>query len=520
MFRKSNYVFALLAAGILLVACGMDETSSGEPGSTRTIYGTSQKGPFVMGTEVTLYGMDENLRQTGTHFSTKVNNNKGDYSLKKINLDDRYAWLNANGYYIDEVTGEKSTQKISLNSLVDLQDLDHVNINVLTHLAFDRIRNLVKQGKPVKEAKRQAEKEVMTAFGFSEETEAFDQLDILGNGEDDAKLLAISLIMLTAKDMGEVTDRLAMVAMDIETDGALDDTTLIGQIKRDVSMANHDAVYNVVRQNLISMGATKVADFQKYLDLFVAPWDSTWGVWIRCGNYDEVRATLTYDKMGYNHYICRDGVWKRYHGARDEGDAPVDTTGKYGTMVDKRDGRAYKTLDVKMKDGKTVTWMASLLEYSPSFNYSNVKFCENDPNQRYSVTKEDRNYESVEWILGNEPGIGREYPICMILNLFDSGKCTIEGLGSDIIDRVIGGEKIQGICPNGWHLPSEREWNELFETIEGDYRIEDLLRYTQYRDNELYFGDGVWPSSETLSYQRLKLEEREDFGTEVRCVKD
>ena len=516
MFRKGYYVFALLAAGILLAACGMDETSSGEPGSTRTIYGTSQKGPFVKGTEVTLYGMDENLRQTGTHFSTKVNNNKGDYSLKKINLDDRYAWLNANGYYIDEVTGEKSTQKISLNSLVDLQDLDHVNINVLTHLAFDRIRNLVKQGKPVNEAKRQAEKEVMTAFGFSEETEAFDQLDILGNGEDDAKLLAISLIMLTAKDMGEVTDHLATIAMDIETDGALDDTTLIGQIKKDVSMANHDAVYNVVRQNLISMGATKVADFQKYLDLFVAPWDSTWGVWIRCGNYDEVRATLTYDKMGYNHYICRDGVWKRYHGARDEGDAPVDTAGKYGTMVDKRDGRAYKTLDIKMKDGKTVTWMASLLEYSPSFNYSNVKFCENDPSQRYCVTEEDRNYGSVEWILGNEPGIGREYPICMILNLSDSGKCTIEGLNSDIIDRVVDGEKYQGICPDGWHLPSEKEWNELVEIMEGDYRIDELLRYTQYRENEYFVTSPSWSLYD--NYQLIK--DREDFGTEVRCVKD
>ena len=98
MFRKGCYIFALLATGILLAACGMDETSSGEPGSTRTIYGTSQKGPFVKGTEVTLYGMDEILHQTGAHFSTKVNNNKGDYSLKKINLEDRYAWLNANGY--------------------------------------------------------------------------------------------------------------------------------------------------------------------------------------------------------------------------------------------------------------------------------------------------------------------------------------------------------------------------------------------------------------------------------------
>ena len=77
MFRKGYYVFALLAAGILLVACGMDETSSGEPGLTRTIYGTSQKGPFVKGTEVTLYGMDENLQQTGAHLSRRVASSPG-----------------------------------------------------------------------------------------------------------------------------------------------------------------------------------------------------------------------------------------------------------------------------------------------------------------------------------------------------------------------------------------------------------------------------------------------------------
>lgn len=516
MFRKGCYIFALLATGILLAACGMDETNSGEPGSTRTIYGTSQKGPFVKGTEVTLYGMDENLHQTGAHFSTKVNNNKGDYSLKKINLEDRYAWLNANGYYIDEVTGEKSAQAISLNSLVDLQDFDHVNINVLTHLAFDRIRYLVKQGKPVDEAKRQAEKEVMVAFGFSEETEAFDQLDILGNGEDDAKLLAISLIMLTARDMGEITDRLATIALDIETDGVLDDTTLMGQIKKDVSMANHDAVYNVVSQNLINMGTTKVADYQKHLNSFIVPWDSTWGLWIRCGNYDEVRRTSTSDYVLFEHVICRDGAWKEYYGARDEGDAPVDTAGKYGTMVDKRDGRAYKTLDIKMKDGKTVTWMASLLEYSPPLNYSNVEFCSQDPSQGYCITEEDDHGEVVQRALNNSPGISREYPICMILNLSDSGVCTIGGLNSDFIDRVIDGEKYQGICPDGWHLPREWEWNELQEIMKDDYRIDELLRYTQYEEYELFIDAYSWPVFD--DYQRLK--EKYDFGAVVRCVKD
>ena len=92
--------------------------------------------------------MDEKLIQTGSHFTTKIDNNRGEYSLKRIKLDDRYAWLVANGYYIDEMMGDTSAQKISLNSLVDLQDRDHANINILTHLSFNRIRHLVKEGMP------------------------------------------------------------------------------------------------------------------------------------------------------------------------------------------------------------------------------------------------------------------------------------------------------------------------------------------------------------------------------------
>ena len=478
MFRKGYYVFALLAAGILLAACGMDETNSGEPGSTRTIYGTSQKGPFVKGTEVTLYGMDENLHQTGTHFSTKVNNDKGDYSLKKINLDDRYAWLNANGFYIDEVTGEKSSQKIALNSLVDLQDLDHVNINVLTHLAFDRIRYLVKQGKPVDEAKRQAEKEVMAAFGFSEETEAFDQLDILGDGEDDAKLLAISLIMLTAKDMGEVTDRLATIAMDIETDGALDDTTLIALMKKNVSMANQDGVYGVVRRNLVKLGVAEIPDFQKYLDNFLIPWDSSWGVWYICDNQNEIRnvygiwpnypdeqfgATYPYPDTSVSleefvtSYICRDGVWKLY--GRIGG---VDTTGKYGTMVDKRDGHVYKTLDVKMNDGKIVTWMASFMVRK------SLSWCD-----EYAI----------------KSGKGCRYNICEILNARDEETCYSKDFRSGIKNKVLNKEYVQGICPGGWHLPQIQEWEELEESIKDDSLTQDLFEYLKYigEDDWSYF---------------------------------
>lgn len=469
MSKKMNCIFSLLAAGAMLTACSQMGSEASE--STRTISGTSQKGPFVKGTEVTLYGMDEKLLQTGSHYSTKIDNDKGKFSLKKIPLEERYAWLNANGYFIDEFFAEKSEQTISLNSLVDLQNTDKVNINVLTHLSFNRIRYLVKEGMTVGEAKRQAEAEVMNVFGFSGEDESFEQLDILSGGEGDAKLLAISLIVLFNGDVGAVTELMTSLSLDLETDGVCDDTVLVRKLKDLASSLAHKGISERIRWNIRNMGATEIPDFRKYLIQFASSWDSTWE---SCGNQNEVVYTIMLDEPYYSSMsgryvlpfraICRDGVWKYYNGIRMDGKSPVDTVGKYGTLVDERDGRVYKTLDVELDDGRVVTWMADLLEYEPKSSKGDYKYI---------------------------PGVGREYSPCQILGRSDNGSCV--ELDSEMNDRIFGKEKIQGICPDGWHIPIDREWIELYDFISDGYRWEvaELLVLSQYVDPETDVSLGV-----------------------------
>jgi len=457
MIKKHLLRFALFLFifELTLTSCSDDNTSSASSDSTRTIYGSSQKGPFIKGTQITLYGMNEKLHQTGTHFSTKIDNNQGLYTLKNIPLEDRYAWLNANGYYIDEITGDTSAQSISLNSLVDLQNRDQFNINILTHLSFYRILNLVKNGKSVEEAKHQAETEVLKAFGFTEEEESFDQLDILNSSEGDAKLLAISLMMLTAADVGEVTDRLATIAIDLEEDGIWDDSTLIKQIKDLVSMDEHDGVYKKINKNLKNMGATEIPDFQKLLKQFASSWDSAW---MHCDKQDEIKRTSHFIDSARSRVICRDGIWKYYHGIRNEDDAPVDTTGKYGTLIDERDGHVYKTLDIKMENGKTATWMASLLEYEvPNSSKTNLKHI---------------------------PGVGREYTECQIQNTPTKEQCMASDIEDETFNQILSSKKIQGICPDGWHIPQGYEWENLKNAIQHDKETQELLVYLQYVDSE------------------------------------
>ena len=457
MFKNNLLRFALFLFifDIILTSCSDGDTSSASPESTRTIYGSSQKGPFIKGTQITLYGMNEKLHQTGTHFSTKIDNNQGLYTLKNIPLEDRYAWLNANGYYIDEITGDTSAQSISLNSLVDLKNRDQFNINILTHLSFYRILNLVKKGKSVEDAKRQAETEVLKAFGFTAEEESFDQLDILNSSEGDAKLLAISLMMLTAADVGEVTDRLATIAMDLEEDGTWDDSILIKEIKDFIAMDEHDGVYKKIHKNLKNMGATEIPDFQKLMKQFASSWDSAW---MHCDNLDEVKRTSYFNDSTRSRVICRDGIWKYYHGIRNEYETPVDTTEKYGTLVDERDGHVYKTLDIKLENGKTATWMASLLEYevpnSPKTNLRHI------------------------------PGVGREYTECQIQNTPTKEHCMLTGIDEEVFNQILSSKKFQGICPDGWHIPQGYEWENLKNAIKNDRETQELLVYLQYVDSE------------------------------------
>lgn len=63
-------------------------------------------------------------------------------------MNSSYVLLTADGYYFNEVDGELSTGQISLQSIVNLADNKQANINILTHLKTQRMRQLLRNNKP------------------------------------------------------------------------------------------------------------------------------------------------------------------------------------------------------------------------------------------------------------------------------------------------------------------------------------------------------------------------------------
>jgi hypothetical protein len=66
-------------------------------------------------------------------------------------------------------------------------------------------------------------------------------------------------------------------------------------------------------------------------------------------------------------------------------------------------------------------------------------------------------------------------------------------------------QRIQGICPQGWHLPSDYEWNLLEKEI-----YEHPGRYSRYTDNSLFPNAGEWDTAWNTAQSWRPTEEAAD----------
>ena len=208
--RRSVATVAISLILLLLAACsGENKTSGGTSEETqiiaiedRTVAGVSQKGPFLQGSSITVQELDGatlvesgKLYQTGKSFKGKIASDTGTFLIKDISLKSQFALLETEGFYRNEVTGEVSKSQITLNALVDLSERETANINLLTHLEYERVIELVGAGETIASAKKKAESEVFKAFGIEVDNASAEDLDIFAKGDDNAALLAISILM-------------------------------------------------------------------------------------------------------------------------------------------------------------------------------------------------------------------------------------------------------------------------------------------------------------------------------------
>ena len=151
-------------------------------------------------------------------------------------------------------------------------------------------------------------------------------------------------------------------------------------------------------------------------------------------------------------------------------------SGDYGELIDLRDGNIYKTIKIGEQ-----TWMAENLKFAIDSSWCHSRDCE-----------------------ANEY-LGRYYAWYGAHNL--SYRDTVEW-------------PIQGVCPDGWHIPTLEEWEKLFHyvlDITGGHSLAKTLMTTESWGNKEHggyntFGFTVKPSGEAYCLNWRVIDEAKHFS--------
>lgn len=266
--KKILTVVCILTAGLIFIlnSCNKEDV----PLIKEKLTGFVQKGPFINGTSITLYELDENMSQTGRSFSSQIIDNSGTFEIPAIKLSSPYAELQADGFYYNEVLGVTSTAQLTLYALTDLSDRDNVNINILTHLEKRRVEYLIASGLSFNESKEQAQQEILNIFEISKEDMGVSEaLDISKEGENNAILLAISIILQGYRTVAELSELLATISTDIREDGILDNPVTGSALINHSKYLNSSSVKENLGNRYQELGIPAILpDFEKYVTDF------------------------------------------------------------------------------------------------------------------------------------------------------------------------------------------------------------------------------------------------------------
>jgi uncharacterized protein (TIGR02145 family) len=440
------------------------------------VSGLVQKGPYVNGTSITMFELNPLLKQTGKVFSTQITDNKGSFELSDVALSSRYVEFSANGFYYDEVKGEISAASLNLFALSDVKDITTVNVNLLTHLEKRRVEYLIENGDSFSEAKDKAQREILAIFDFEKtDMQNSETLDISVNNDDNALLLAISVILQGNRSVGDLTELLAGISTDIFQDGTLDDDKIMPALRSSTLLLDLQSIRQNLQTRYQSLGIdASIPNFEKYiaeflvltaakptsemapatdittsgtsLNAIVNPNSSSTIVTFEYGLTTAYGSTMVADqspltgnievkvsvsisglspRTEYHYRVKAENEFGISYG--EDVTFTTNSTGLTGTMTD-ADGNTYQTIGI----GQQI-WMAENLKTTKYNDGTDIPYISSTTSPGYSWYDDSDTYKNTTGALYNWYAV-------------NTGK----------------------LCPAGWHVPSDGEWSTLIAFIAAD----------------------------------------------------
>lgn len=266
---KGKICSLCIALLCFLASCSEEEEKSGEifTPADYTVKGKVEKGPFVKNSTITLQPLDAKMNSLGTSYPGVIIDNEGSFDMGTVKLDAPYALLTTDGFFYNEVSGMLSDSRITLQAIVDLKDRSTVNVNLLTHLAKERIKRLIADGASFRDANKQAQKELLTNFGLQKYAETdVAQFSITSGTDEAAALLVVSASMIDTRSEAELTEYLGQLSLDFTANGKFTDEQK-EKYRKTSTRLDFSRIAGNVKERYMKLGKeVSVKDLAYYVD--------------------------------------------------------------------------------------------------------------------------------------------------------------------------------------------------------------------------------------------------------------
>ena len=425
-----------------------------------------------------------------------------------------------------------------LYNIVDLRQSNTFAIDRKTYYESARLVYLIRSGMSFAEARKQAAREVLETFGFFTELADRDESENIKNKEyrDYLQFIETFLMSTTEDTVFAKFEKCGNITCGTE----FLKKRFVTESLNKINWINQSGYVPVGKNGEIDREDYNYRDFRNkvfYFSNFVAHLLDLG----KCAAENEGKTFEILDREIVLN--CRSGKWEFLY-------KEMEYT--KGSMTDERDGKKYETVTYDM-NGKPQTWMAEKLEYNAAdlqypcdtdsnfcglynvdgamnLDYSSMYISVDSCLSYWHVKLEDI-WSSTDtvWLAEQCEGRERRFDTLKYVNHMDSALAV--------------NETYQGVCPDGWHIPSRNEWNALLDYMVESYRlvypkgydqaakrakIKDYLRWSVL-GNPLGFGltsdgsnfyviDGVHAFSAMSEYDY----ERGSYVARsfVRCVKN
>ncbi|KZN41513.1 Ig-like domain-containing protein [Pseudoalteromonas luteoviolacea] len=284
-----NKATLLLVTLLGATGCGSGKSNPTAPAKGITtdnlkvsISGSVEKGPFVVGSTITINKLSETGENTSSTIVTKTKDDLGNFEFTAE--ADSILEISAFGYYRNEITGELSRAPLTLRTIYKASNdgKQSANINLLTHLTSNRILELIKDNKVGFEvALKQAEEEFSEAFKnvlTSSDKTAFSKLSIYKDSDSEASayLLTVSsmLYQYAIEKAGkngttaeaELTAFINNIEKDFALDGIIEDTDSLISLSSTQKRINPDEVNANILKWIEGTDSYSAPDINEFLD--------------------------------------------------------------------------------------------------------------------------------------------------------------------------------------------------------------------------------------------------------------